>query len=67
MPEAIDTIVVPLVFTTVKELAPMLRINALWPVDTEVAGGMYNFRPAVEAVTSMMLATTLSVLPLIGH
>jgi hypothetical protein len=45
----------------------MFLINALWPVETDDAGGMINFKPAVDADTSMMFATTSLTLPLMGH
>jgi hypothetical protein len=61
------TIVPPLWFTTVNAFAPIFLINELWPSDTCVAGGMMSFSPLVVADTSMMFATTLVVLPLIGH
>ena len=37
MPEAIETIVLPLVFTTVKELAPMLRVGQPHEIGEAVA------------------------------
>ena len=66
-PEAMLTIVPLLWFTTVNAFAPIFLIKALWPLDTCVAGGILSFKLPVVADTSMMFATTLVVLPLIGH
>ena len=67
IPDAMLTTVFRLGSVTVNALLPTFRTSTDWPVDTSVAGGRMSFRLPTVAVTSMMLATTLAVLPFTGH
>ena len=67
MPDATLTTVASAGLVTVNAKLPVFLINTDCPVDTSVADGKTSFKLATVADTSMMLATTLEVLPLTGH